>query len=338
MQLCTAHALFTNPSAALEAVNKLHAHVFKGSLLSATLKKRLDGLAKAPKAKKAAASKETAKPAAPSRASRLIVRNLPFDVTEQDLRAVFLPYGPIYSVDIPLKDEEEGGKPRAKGFAFVWMLSRKDAERAMEEANGTRVQAGMAARLVTDKQKKKKQRREEERAEKAAKGEGEEAEDEEEAGTETRGRERVIAVDWALSKDKWQAEKAKLEQEDADADVKMEADEEGSEDGADNDASESEDGRIGVHEEDDEDAEGDDSSAEDGLSDSEEDDAQEQDQAKPALPPPETGTTLFVRNVPFEATEDELRTLWVSFSPTMSPTYTPQVPCLWASSLCSHHY
>lgn len=311
MQLCTAHALFATPAAASEAVNKLHAHVFKGSLLSATLKKRLDGLAKAPKAKKAAvAPKEAAKLAAPSRASRLIVRNLPFDITEQDLRAVFLPYGPIYSVDIPVKVDEEGGKPRAKGFAFVWMLSRKDAERAMEGANGTKVQAGMAARLVTDKQKKKKQRREEERAEKAAKGQGEEAEEEEEeAGTETRGKERVIAVDWALSKDKWQAEKAKLEQEDAGADVKMEEedDEEGSEDGADSDTSDESD-QIGVHEEDDADEGSDGSGSEDGLSDSE-DDAQEQDRAKPALPPPETGTTLFVRNVPFEATEDELRTL-----------------------------
>ena len=36
--------------------------------------------------------------------------------------------------------------------------------------------------------------------------------------------------------------------------------------------------------------------------------------AKPQLPPPETGTTLFVRNVPFEATEDELRTVYGFFN------------------------
>ena len=111
-------------------MNKLHAHVFKGSLLSATLKRRLDGLAKAANAnaKKAKASakapsqpqKSGSGPAAPNRASRLIVRNLPFDITEQDLRAIFLPYGPIYSVHIPLavdvktenvsKKEEEDGE------------------------------------------------------------------------------------------------------------------------------------------------------------------------------------------------------------------------------------
>ena len=30
---------------------------------------------------------------------------------------------------------------------------------------------------------------------------------------------------------------------------------------------------------------------------------------KPSLPKPEAGTTLFIRNLPFEATEDELRVL-----------------------------
>ncbi|KAH9828792.1 RNA-binding domain-containing protein [Rhodofomes roseus] len=303
-----AHALFATPAAASEAVNKLHAHVFKGSLLSATLKKRLDGLAKAPsKAMKAAAPKPDAKGAAPSRASRLIVRNLPFNTTEQDLRAVFLPFGPIYSVDIPLKDSEGEGKPRAKGFAFVWMLSRKDAERAMEGANGMKVYAGMAVRLVTDKQKKKKQRREEEKAEKAAKGQGELEEEDE--GPETRGKERVIAVDWALSKDKWQAEKAKLEQEGAD--VQMEDESDG---GSESEESDSDDEQIGVHEDGGSDEGSGSDSDEDDLTGAEESEGDE-DREKPALPPPESGTTLFVRNVPFEATEDELRTLFRSFGP-----------------------
>ncbi|KZT70629.1 RNA-binding domain-containing protein [Daedalea quercina L-15889] len=310
----TAHALFATPATASEAVNKLHAHVFKGSLLSATLKKRLDGLAKAPKAKKATTPTSTAKGGAPSRASRLIVRNLPFDITEQDLRAVFLPYGPIYSVDIPLKDDEDEGKTRAKGFAFIWMLSRKDAERAMEGANGSKVQAGMAARIVTDKQKKKKQRREE-KAEKSRKGQGEQMEAQDE-GLETGGKDRVIAVDWALSKDKWHAEKAKLEQEGADADVQMRDEgEEDSEDGSDSDGSQSDDEQIGVLEEDGSDEDSVSGNNDDDLTGSEEDTDGDDDRTKPALPPPESGTTLFVRNVPFEATEDELRTLFRSFGP-----------------------
>ncbi|PCH38948.1 hypothetical protein WOLCODRAFT_84595 [Wolfiporia cocos MD-104 SS10] len=339
-----AHAIFATPAAASEAVNKLHAHVFKGSLLSATLKKRLDGLAKAKASKKAAvkdAASKTKGPA-PSRASRLIIRNLPFDITEQDLRAIFLPYGPVYSVDIPVvKDAtehetsvkaeegmktEEDKKPRGipkakakrtKGFAFVWMLSRKDAERAMEGCNGIAVRAGVAEQMVADKQKRKKQQREEEKSTKAAAShvEGDEGHDAAEGDdvAERTSKERIIAVDWALSKSQWEKEKAKLEEGAEDVEMTEARDEEGSEGDESEEESEekNEDDHIGVHSDDDE---SDDSMAEDDDSDSESD-GEEEEPAKPTLPPPETGTTLFVRNVPFEASEDELRTLFRAFGP-----------------------
>ncbi|CAL1711096.1 unnamed protein product [Somion occarium] len=347
----TAHVLFSTPAAAQEAVSKLHAHVFKGALLSVTLKKRLDGLAK-PSTKPSKSSKQTpaldadmktpaangASGPAPSRASRLIVRNLPWNVTEQDLRAVFLPYGPIYSIHIPVKEPEaksedssERSKLRAKGYAFVWMLSKKDAEAAIEGANGTRVRAGMAEALVRDKQKKKKLLREEKKFEKArkereAKQKGkdgkveDEEEEDEEKGSDEEGEEdemdvlapsaeRVIAVDWALSKDKWEEAKAKIQEEN---DEKKEADEDANEDESGSDASsDEEDGHIGVHHGD---------SDEEGSNGSRDDDEmnvdeEEENPGKPQLPPPETGTTLFVRNVPFEATEDELRTTFRAFGP-----------------------
>jgi nucleolar protein 4 len=45
---------------------------------------------------------------------------------------MFLPYGPVHSITMPLteaKDGEEGEeketRQRNKGFAFVWMLSKK---------------------------------------------------------------------------------------------------------------------------------------------------------------------------------------------------------------------
>ncbi|EPQ51443.1 hypothetical protein GLOTRDRAFT_81029 [Gloeophyllum trabeum ATCC 11539] len=305
----SAHAVFATPAAAQEAVSKLHAHVFKGSLLSVTLKKRLEGLAKATiKRGKAKAGA----PVMPSRSSRLIVRNLPFNITEQDLRAVFLPYGPIYSITLPMTEAKEGEQPRPKGFAFVWMLSKKDAEKAMEGCNGLKVRAGMADGIVSDKQKRKKQRREETKARKTAKGDEEEeasdAAEEEEDGK--KARERVIAVDWALSKDRWEEEKAKIEEVE---------DEEDPEEGADSDQSEVEsgsesdegEGPLGVHEDgsDDDESGGSDESGDEDM------DVDEQKPAKPTLPPPETGTTLFIRNVPYEATEDELRTLFRTFGP-----------------------
>ncbi|OCH90226.1 RNA-binding domain-containing protein [Obba rivulosa] len=323
-----AHVLFASPAAANDAVNKLHAHVFKGSLLSATLKKRLDGLAKAPKKAQPATAAAPSKPGVtPSRSSRLIVRNLPFNITEQDLRAIFLPYGPIYSVDIPEKkdtpeDEGDGGeekkaekrKPRRRGFAFVWMLSRKDAEKALEGCNGMTVQAGMAEKIVSDKQKRKKQKREEKKLsqlKQATEGDAAEESGEEGRAEERTDAQRVIAVDWALSKDKWEKEKAKIEEELAkEEDVEM-PDVKSEDGGAAED--ESDDEHIGVHG----DGESDVSDSDSAPDESDDEDSEDEDEtpAKPTLPPPETGTTLFVRNVPFEATDDELRTLFRAFGP-----------------------
>ncbi|KAI4294003.1 RNA-binding domain-containing protein, partial [Schizophyllum commune Loenen D] len=231
----TAEALFKTPAAATNAVTKLHAHVFKGALLSVTLKKRLESLLSKPAKAKAASSDAKDKPSAststaPTHASRLIIRNLPFDITEQDLRAIFLPYGPIYSITIPSASapttgEDADGKRTSgkKGFAFVWMMSKKDAERALAGCNGMKVAAGIARELAERKQKRKKEIRLEKQNRALAKGkagEGEDAEDDEEEdeeekeqegsdeededakSTSLKKRERIIAVDWALSKDR----------------------------------------------------------------------------------------------------------------------------------------
>lgn len=301
-----------------------------------TLKKRLDGLAKPskPKSQKTTAKAEKVAPTlAPSRASRLIVRNLPFDITEQDLRAVFLPYGPIHSVHIPLKDPEpmregeEGSssqvKPRTKGYAFVWMLGKKDAEKALEGANGTRVHAGLADGLVRHKQLKKKLRREEaklKQKEKERKARGKDKDGQEEEDGEAEGEddakdvseaeeedpsERVIAVDWALSKDKWEEAKAKLQ---GDEPEEVERDNEGKPIGSESGESDDDEGsHIGFH--DDSDASSVSGEGSDEDSDGMDLDGEESKLERPELPQTDTGTTLFVRNVPFEATEDELRTM-----------------------------
>ncbi|KAJ2914719.1 hypothetical protein MD484_g5700, partial [Candolleomyces efflorescens] len=311
----TAHVLFDTAAKGQDAVTKLHAHVYKGSLLSVTLKKRLEHLAKPAAAKSGPA---------PTRASRLIVRNLPFSATEQDLRAMFLPYGPVHSITMPLaevKDAEEGEKvesqKRNKGFAFVWMLSKKDAERALEGCNGKAIRAGLAEELVSAKQKKKKQLRLEKKMKGVQKegaaapdvdtaGEAEADGDEEmaEAGEDDKD-ERTIAVDWALSKEKWKEEMAKVEEKPAGSDVEMDESSSDSEDEAD-----SEDEGLGVHGDDDSDDES--TSSRDGDEDFDRD-TDDEEPTKPQLPAPEAGTTLFVRNVPYIATEDELRTLFRAF-------------------------
>ncbi|KAH0828730.1 hypothetical protein J3R83DRAFT_3142 [Lanmaoa asiatica] len=337
----TAHVLFSSSSLAQDAVNKLHAHVFKGSLLSVTLKKRLDNLAKT-------TIKKTTPGTMPSRASRLIVRNLPFDITEQDLRAIFLPYGPIHSIHIPLAevdddkaedDAETKGSfriARSKGFAFVWMLSKKDAESALEKCNGMKVVAGMASDIVSDKQKRKKQRREDKKREnlKTEEGEGGETVEELEQ-TGSGAKERMIAVDWALSKERWVKEKAKLGEGTDEVANDVEMDDVESDTSADED---SEHEQLGLHEEGSGDeAEEDDNDGED--SEPPEHDSDDESPKKPQLPHTDTGNTLFIRNIPFTATEDEIRTLFRAFGPlryvrlTVDPeTERPRgtgFACLW---------
>jgi nucleolar protein 4 len=229
---------------------------------------------------------------------------------EQDLRALFLPFGPIYSVHIPTSALTEGestdgdgaqtqAKRRGRGFAFVWMLSKADAAKALEGVNGTTVRAGLAARLAEEKQMKKKDVRLERKNESVKDGD--------DAEIVAGSKERVVAVDWALSKDRWEEEKTRLEEE-AVEDVEM------------NDAGSSESDLSDSSSEDDEDDHGlgiddDEDSEEDENADSEdeEDERDDDDEApvKPQLPQTDVGTTLFVRNVPYEATEDELRHLWV---------------------------
>ncbi|KAF8444032.1 hypothetical protein L210DRAFT_3611317 [Boletus edulis BED1] len=312
----TAYVLFSSSSLAQDAVTKLHAHVFKGSLLSVTLKKRLDNLAKT-------TLKKGTSGTAPSRANRLIVRNLPFDVTEQDLRAIFLPYGPIHSIHIPLaevddvkveNDEEHKGsfkQARSKGFAFVWMLSKKDAESALEKCNGMKVVAGVADDIVSDKQKRKKRRREDKKRLSTKPEDGEEGETvEEPEQTRSGGKERVIAVDWALSKERWVEEKERLKE--AVDDVEMDDAESDASAGEDSKAG-SEDEQLGIHGESsgDEDREDDDSE----VGEPPERDDDDESPRKPQLPHTDTGNTLFIRNIPFTATEDELRTLFRAFGP-----------------------
>ena len=60
-------------------------------------------------------------------AVRLFVGNLPYDVTEVELRAHFAAISPL--AYLALATDRDTGKPR--GFAFVEFSARADAEDAM---------------------------------------------------------------------------------------------------------------------------------------------------------------------------------------------------------------
>ncbi len=63
---------------------------------------------------------------------KIYVGNLSFDLTEDELAAEFGTYGKVESVAIPA--DKLSGRPR--GFAFVEMASKSEAEAAIAGLNG----------------------------------------------------------------------------------------------------------------------------------------------------------------------------------------------------------
>lgn len=115
------------------------------------------------------------------------------------------------------------------------------------------------------------------------------------------GEGRPVAVDWALSKDQWEKTKgpeaAKKDEEESGSG--SDSDSSGSDSDSDSDSDEASD------DEEEEEADGD-VTMQDGEDD---DDEEEEEPVKPTLPTVDVGSTLFIRNLPFEVTEQELNTL-----------------------------
>ena len=62
----------------------------------------------------------------------IYVGNLSHDATEDDLRELFVGFGEVESATIVM--DRYGGQPR--GFGFVEMPNKSEAERAIQELNG----------------------------------------------------------------------------------------------------------------------------------------------------------------------------------------------------------
>lgn len=232
-------------------------------------------------------------------------------ITVADLRTVFSRFGNLHSITLPLNSETS--QPR--GFSFIYFLNKSSATSAIAAINGSRIYAGMASERVASeggKEGKKKEVRLKRKQEKGETGGG---------GGE---KGRVVAVDWALGKDEYK---------------KLAVDEEkvvsGSEPGSDESGSESD-----SEDEDEEDEDSDTSPVPVGAEDADEhhsDDDDDELDEEPKGPEPPKGTTLFVRNIVFEATEAEVYDLSVlsNFVLLSSGTYPPslQIQIFWTSSL-----
>ena len=64
--------------------------------------------------------------------TNIFVGNLSFKTTQEDLMAAFSQYGNVERVNIVT--DRDSGQPR--GFAFVEMTERRDAETAISQLNG----------------------------------------------------------------------------------------------------------------------------------------------------------------------------------------------------------
>lgn len=199
----------------------------------------------------------------------------------------------------------------------MWFYSKKDAERAIEGVNGREVVAGAIMAPTMNKKERARMRRAARAAEKDGDADGRGSEDvdseEEDDGVAEQEQEqvkgkkkgRVLAVDWALSKGRWEEAKANLVDEspgieDVD-DVDSENESQLDNGNGDSSSESASDVEMGIEDED---------------VDIDNDSRSDASQAtKPHLPSTDVGTTLFIRNVPFDATDADLRALFRTFGP-----------------------
>lgn len=235
--------------------------------------------------------KREAEMAEARKAPKLIIRNLPWSVKKpEQLSKLFMKYGKIKFTDLP------SDKGKMKGFGFVTFKSKKHAEIAMEKLNGKDVDG------------------------------------------------RTIAVDWAVTKDDWEKQQAKEEGNDEKKEKKEEpptAKKAKTEKGGDKTEEDEDlanfmkkmeadfDSEDDEAEEDDEEGGGElnsDEDDEDGLEDDEEDAEVEDDvsEDEPEDVPAEAdkpkrttdnSTTVFIRNLPFTATDESLKEHFTQFGP-----------------------
>jgi nucleolar protein 4 len=120
----TAEVTYKTYKEARTAVSKLNDHTFKGCVLKAVVKSHQG---------KSPSSRALKK-------SRLIVRNLAFQATEDELRETFSPYGTVCEVNIPTN-----AQGRKKGFAFIQFTNVINAAKAVETLNGSKIKGRAVA-------------------------------------------------------------------------------------------------------------------------------------------------------------------------------------------------
>ena len=85
----------------------------------------------------------------------IYVGNFTFQMTENDLRQMFEPFGLVESIKI-IKDRFNG---RSKGFGFVEMPNNSEADKAIKALNGNMINKKPIKVIPADSGAKKKKKR-----------------------------------------------------------------------------------------------------------------------------------------------------------------------------------
>ncbi|KAK3944313.1 nucleolar protein 4 [Diplogelasinospora grovesii] len=282
---------FTDPDDAVEAKQKLNNELLGGRRLRLDIAepRHRDGA----KAGAAAAVSKVAEDkrkreeaqAEARKAPKLIIRNLPWSIkTPEQLAALFKSFGKVKFADLP----NEKGK--LAGFGFITLRGKPNAEKAMEAINGKEVDG------------------------------------------------RTLAVDWAVDKQTWEQQKGAEPEEDAAAGKKKKkekkekkAKDEDDEDMAgmsqeDRDLAmfmknhmedlESEDDSNDEKDKDEDDEDDDEDKGGADIDEEEEEDVDMEDDEEEEKAPKRTtdnSTVLFIRNLPYTTTDEQLKTHFTQF-------------------------
>lgn len=188
---------------------------------------------------------------------KLIVRNLPWTIkTSDQLSALFRSYGKVKFADLPKN------KGLLKGFGFVTLRGKKNAEKALEEINGKEIDG------------------------------------------------RTLAVDWAVDKNTWETQQSKQAAEDAEDetsdDETSDEEEEDENEGAKKEGVDADlENFMKNHMQNMED--------EDDDEDDEDGEEEEANQKAVSQRSTDNSTTVFVRNLPFTTTDEQLKTFFGHF-------------------------
>lgn len=282
---------FTDAEDALQAKEKLDNHLIEGRRLRLEIAEprhraatkagvAVDTPLAAEKRKREEEEAEGRKP------PKLIIRNLPWSIkTKDQLSALFQSYGKVRFSDVP------NSKGKLSGFGFVTLRGKKNAEKAIEGLNGKEVDG------------------------------------------------RTIAVDWAVDKATWEKQqqneddsdtpkKTKMKKVDAEAKSKADQASTKTKPKGNDDFDEDEDlknffanqgdnleDEDESDEDDDEDKKSEDADEEDEDEDEEEGGANVNDDEETKKTPQTTdnSNTLFIRNLPFTTTDEQLKEHFTHF-------------------------